>query len=65
MLTVRLSEEGETRLVNLVTKTGHTKTSLAREAILKYFDDLESFYLAEEHLNEANVSLIKPIISTK
>ena len=47
MLTVRLPEPIEQRLAALARKTGRTKTTLAREAILEYIEDLEDFYLAE------------------
>jgi RHH-type transcriptional regulator, rel operon repressor / antitoxin RelB len=47
MLAIRLPEEIELRLANLSSETGRTKTTLAREAILEYIDDLEDFYLAE------------------
>ena len=47
MLAIRLPETIEERLDALARETGRTKTSLAREAILEYLDDLEDFYLAE------------------
>lgn len=47
MLAIRLPESIEKRLHDLATETGHTKTALAREAILEYIDDLEDYYLAE------------------
>ena len=47
MLAIRLPESIEERLDALARETGRTKTSLAREAILEYLDDLEDFYLAE------------------
>ena len=47
MLAIRLPDAIEERLNTLATETGRTKTSLAREAILEYIDDLEDFYLAE------------------
>lgn len=62
MLTVRLSKETEARLENLAKLTSHTKTFHAREAILRYFDQLESFYLAEKHLNDIEVGVVKPVI---
>jgi len=33
-------------------KTGRTKSFYAREAILKYLDDLEDIYLAEKQIEE-------------
>jgi RHH-type rel operon transcriptional repressor/antitoxin RelB len=47
MLAIRLPEEIERRLDALARETGRTKTTLAREAIVEYLDDLEDFYLAE------------------
>lgn len=47
MLAIRLPETIETRLAELAHTTGRTKTTLAKEAILEYLDDLEDFYLAE------------------
>lgn len=51
MLVIRLPEDIELRLDNLAKKTGRTKTSCAREAILEYLDDLEDLYLAEKRLS--------------
>lgn len=47
MLAIRLPEAIEKRLASLAAETGRTKTTLAREAILEYIDDLEDLYLAE------------------
>ncbi len=47
MLAIRLPEPIELRLNALAATTGRTKTTLAREAILEFIDDLEDFYLAE------------------
>ena len=47
MLAIRLPEPIELRLNALAKTTGRTKTTLAREAILEFIDDLEDFYLAE------------------
>lgn len=47
MLAIRLPEPIELRLNALALTTGRTKTTLAREAILEFIDDLEDFYLAE------------------
>jgi RHH-type rel operon transcriptional repressor/antitoxin RelB len=40
MLAIRLPEEIETRLENLATLTGRTKTYYAREAIVEHLDEL-------------------------
>ena len=47
MLSIRLPESIELRLNALAETTGRTKTTLAREAILEFIDDLEDFYLVE------------------
>jgi RHH-type rel operon transcriptional repressor/antitoxin RelB len=47
MLAIRLPETIEARLNMLAAETGRTKTTLAREAIVEYIDDLEDYYLAE------------------
>ncbi len=52
MLAIRLPEEIEQRLTALAKETGRTKTFYAREAILRYLDDLEDVYLAEKRLED-------------
>lgn len=52
MLAIRLPPEIEQRLEKLARKTGRTKTYYAREAILKYLDDLEDLYLAEKRYDD-------------
>lgn len=47
MLALRLPESIENRLNALAQETGRTKSTLAREAIMEYLDDLEDYYLAE------------------
>lgn len=47
MLAIRLPDDIETRLASLAIETGRSKTSLAREALVEYIDDLEDYYLAE------------------
>ena len=47
MLAIRLPESIEARLNALAQETGRAKSTLAREAILEYIDDLEDYYLAE------------------
>ena len=47
MLAIRLPEAIEARLDALAAESGRTKSSLVREAILEYIDDLEDLYLAE------------------
>lgn len=50
MLAIRLPESIEKRLDKLAKRTGRTKTFYAREAILKYIEDLEDVYDAERIL---------------
>ncbi len=52
MLAIRLPADIEKRLYDLAKATGRTKTFYAREAILKYLDDLEDIYLAEKRLED-------------
>ncbi|PMS37428.1 CopG family transcriptional regulator [Trinickia symbiotica] len=47
MLAIRLSEELQSRLEALATRTGRTKTFYVREAIEQHVEDLEDMYLAE------------------
>jgi RHH-type rel operon transcriptional repressor/antitoxin RelB len=57
MLTVRLLPEIEKRIEALVRKTGRTKNFYAREAILRYFEDLEDHWLARRRLIRGAASL--------
>lgn len=59
MLAIRLPEGIEARLNALADETGRTKTTLAREAIVEYIDDLEDYYLAEARarMNRKAISL--------
>jgi RHH-type rel operon transcriptional repressor/antitoxin RelB len=60
MLAIRLPEDIEQRLNALAQETGRTKTTLAREAILEYIEDLEDYYLAEARArkNRKTISLV-------
>jgi RHH-type rel operon transcriptional repressor/antitoxin RelB len=49
-LSIRLPSDVETRLQNLATLTGRSKTFYVTEAILEHLDDLEDLYLAEQRL---------------
>ena len=51
MMGIRLPEDIDQRLALLARRTGRTKTYYAREAILRYIDDLEDAYIALERLN--------------
>lgn len=48
MLSVRLPEDLEKRLNFLAAKTNRTKSFYALEALNRYLEDLEDFYLAEK-----------------
>ena len=50
MLTIRLPDSIEKRLIKLAKRTGRTETSCAREAILRYIEDLEDAFDAERAL---------------
>lgn len=50
MLAIRLPDSIEKRLAKLAKRTGRTKTFYAREAILRYIEDLEDAYDAERAL---------------
>lgn len=46
MLAIRISHDIENRLQQLANKTGRTKTYYAREALLRFIEDMEDEYLA-------------------
>jgi len=50
MLAIRISHDIENRLQYLAQKTGRTKTYYAREALLRYLEDMEDEYLALSRL---------------
>ena len=50
MLSVRLAPEIMERLKLLADKTGRTKSFYAREAILRYLEDMEDTFIAIERL---------------
>ncbi len=52
MLAVRLPSDIEKRLEKLARRTGRTKTFYAREAILRYLDELEDIYVAADRLEK-------------
>ena len=59
MLTIKLPSEINERLNDLAKKTGRTKSFYAREAILKYLEDLEDIYLAEKELEQVRAGKSK------
>ena len=50
MLAIRISHDIESRLQQLAQKTGRTKTYYAREALLRFLEDMEDEYLALSRL---------------
>ena len=52
MLAIRISEDIESRLQHLAQKTGRTKTYYAKEAILRFLEDMEDEYLALSRLEK-------------
>ncbi|MEQ8297083.1 MAG: TraY domain-containing protein [Nitratireductor sp.] len=55
MLALRLPPELEKRLDDLARKTGRTKSSYAREALIEHIDDLEDLedlYLVQRRVEE-------------
>ena len=51
-ISIRLPEEVESRLSQLASLTGRSKTYYIRQAIVEHLDDLEDLYLAERELEE-------------
>lgn len=47
-LAVRLTSELNKRLSSLAKRTGRTKTFYAKEALLRYLDDMEDTFIAIE-----------------
>jgi RHH-type rel operon transcriptional repressor/antitoxin RelB len=52
MLAIRLPPDIEARLENLAKRTGRTKTSYVREAIVEHLADIDDVYLAESRLED-------------
>lgn len=50
MLAIRISHDIESRLEQLAHRTGRTKTYYAREALLRFIEDMEDEYLALSRL---------------
>ena len=58
MLAVRLPEDLDKRLSELAKRSGRTKAFYAREAILRYLEDMENFedaYLAAKRLKSPHI----------
>lgn len=60
-ISIRLPDDVETRLNNLATLTGRSKTFYATEAICKHIDDLEDLYLAEQRLIDIRAAKTKTV----
>lgn len=52
MLSLRLPNDIEKRLSELAETTGRTKSFYAKEAILKYLDEMEETYIAINRLEK-------------
>jgi RHH-type rel operon transcriptional repressor/antitoxin RelB len=52
MLSLRLSNNIESRLDELAETTGRTKSFYAKEAIVKYLDEMEDTYIAINRLEK-------------
>lgn len=52
MLAIRLPTNIEDRLKALAAKTGRSKSYYAREAIIKFIEDMEDTYIAIERLEK-------------
>ena len=50
MLAIRISSDIDNRLQSLAQKTGRTKTYHAREALIRFIEDMEDEYLALSRL---------------
>jgi len=50
MLAIRLPKDIESRLTDLASKTGRTKTFYVKEAILEHLNEIEDKYLAINRL---------------
>lgn len=52
MLAIRIPSDIENRLQSLAHKTGRTKTYYAKEAIMRFIEDMEDEYLALSRLEK-------------
>jgi len=51
-LAIRLTGDLEERLSSLAKRTGRTKTFYAREALLRYLDEMEDTFVAIERIEK-------------
>jgi RHH-type rel operon transcriptional repressor/antitoxin RelB len=58
-ISIQLPSDVESRLDQLASLTGRSKTFYVQEAILEYLDDLEDLYLAEHELEEIRAGRTK------
>ena len=49
-INLRLDDDLLKRLDNLAQKTGRTKTFYANEAVVRYLEDIEDYFLAKDSL---------------
>lgn len=58
MLVFKLPQDIESRLIRLAERTGRTKTFYAREAILRFIDDLEEEYVSLPQKKDTQLKII-------
>lgn len=51
-ISIRVPDDIASRLDELASRTGRSKTFYVREAVLEYLEDMEDYYLAIDRLNE-------------
>lgn len=57
MLALRLPADLEKRLDKLASKSGRTRSAIAREALIAQIEEMEDIALAEERLREAGETI--------
>lgn len=57
MLAIRLSNETEQRITDLVNRTGRSKSFYIRKAIERFLEDEEDYLLAVSRLEENNARI--------
>lgn len=58
MISIRLSEEMETRINNLAKSTQRSKSFFVKEALNNYLEDIEDYYEALKRDNDPEQNLI-------
>lgn len=65
MLSLRLSNDIENRLAQLAESTGRTKSFYAKEAIVKYLDEMEETYIAIDRLERPGKRILMADVETE